>query len=462
MRADADLKMFGADVKPGDVKPGGMKPAPGGDVKMEVDSLKPEAVGSSNEVEIVNHSSKSTSPHVFPRDKLITNRLAYAAEEIIREPKPSLEPKPPLPTPKKPHPSGLSRERRELAKRLIWIYPMSASKPECWNLIFRLEPSLSGVNEEKFRTYCLGLIGEYKTLAEIKDDASKPANPLGGVRFLCSPSYARRTTERVRVLRLAVRALEADELEARSERIKQKQSKKVFGSSWKAGSSDLALLRGVVRYGFGRWNRMRADADLKLFGADVKPGDVKPGDVKPGDVKPAASSSTSVAIVDLTESASPSVSPSKPSSPQIFPKDKHVANRITYAAEEILRQPKPSLEPKKEEKKKKKSPKKKENKSPKKKKVKTDSKPKKGKKRKNETNGVDKTAKKKKKMDTVCPVDRHPTSGLPILPLKTAFRGVTVQALGEVEFRDARWHSDKYIWPRGFESRKTWKSFVNP
>eukprot|EP01083_Nonionella_stella_P142124 439043_1 len=143
IQADADLKLFGADVKSGDVKPCDVKPvdvkpvdvkpALGGDVNMEVDSLKPDAVGSSNE---------STSPHVFPRDKLITNRLAYAAEEIIREPKPSLEPKPPLPTPKKPHPSGLSRERRELAKRLIWIYPMSASKPECWNLIFRLEPSL--------------------------------------------------------------------------------------------------------------------------------------------------------------------------------------------------------------------------------------------------------------------------------------------------------------------------------
>eukprot|EP01083_Nonionella_stella_P227529 807198_1 len=121
MRADADLKMFGADVKPGDVKPGGMKPAPGGDVKMEVDSLKPEAVESSNEVEIVDLSSKATSPSVFPRDNLVTNRLACASEEIISEPKLSLEPKQPLPTPKNPHPSGLSREQRELVKRLVWM-----------------------------------------------------------------------------------------------------------------------------------------------------------------------------------------------------------------------------------------------------------------------------------------------------------------------------------------------------
>ena len=61
--------------------------------------------------------------------------------------------------------------------------------------------------------------------------------------------------------------------------------------------------------------------------------------------------------------------------------------------------------------------------------------------------------------ETVVSVDRDPATDRPLLPLKSSFRGVRVLALGRVEFRDMRWHSDKYIFPNGFKSEKKWKSF---
>eukprot|EP01083_Nonionella_stella_P178553 631097_1 len=220
MRNDPELNLFQRpDSKNPDSADSNKPDSKNTDV---ADSSTSSKIESKSEAVSPTESLKKPVASEFPKDRLLSDRLMYVTTEILREAKVDA--------------SGLSLPQRECAKKLLWVYPMPSanadlmpsananpmpsSNADCWQRIFRLESALNGVDEVKFRKYCLGLIAKYEALSEMKAGDSPQKSPVKSI----APTTARRVIARVRLLRLVLRALDCDELEARGERIKQKQS----------------------------------------------------------------------------------------------------------------------------------------------------------------------------------------------------------------------------------------------